>query len=310
MIRRACHPTDRVDVVADLHNLAAARWQDLAGATVEVKPNESARRSTKVRDTRHRLLTAVAALVQLHRRPDPAQLVRDRAVVGLETEPWPPGGHPKCLESEDAGRRAGAIGRGRERQKIRAGNENLPPGDIVELRDRPCSAWSRAARRIGSHTTAQSAVTSSTSTRKHESHRRKEIDERLGVRPFHVNPDRCAVVDELQVMLDVALRTQNQSLRTDARSQPFDALRRQVVQPGQPIDAADPDDAALRQIDEASAVRQLPLFAERIAVVRGHSCIEGLVDECQWAYRWLPPPAGRAMGCDTPRPAHLPLPRP
>jgi len=133
VVRRGRDPTDDGGVVGRLHDLAASRGQSLARAAVQVQPHQSTRRPTEIRDPRHCLLAAVTALVQLDRRPDPAQLVRDRAVVGLESEPRPPGGNPKSLKSEGAGRRAIALDRGRERQKISAGHENLPPGDLVNL---------------------------------------------------------------------------------------------------------------------------------------------------------------------------------
>jgi len=76
------------------------------------------------------------------------------------------------------------------------------------------------------------------------------------------------------VMLDMALRAENQGLRTDAGSQSFEALRREVVQPRQPVCTGDPDHTAVRNIDEPDAVGQLPLFAERIAVVCGHAGIK------------------------------------
>ncbi len=262
-----------------------------------MQPNETARRPTEIRDARHRLLAAVTTLVELHRRPDPTELVRDRAVVSLQREPRTSGGNAKCFESEDAGRRASAISRGRERQKISARNENLPPSDIIALRIDPGQQGRvRLENRLPHHGPIGRHIVDLDA--QHESHRCKEIDERLGVGRFHVNPDRFAIVDELQVMFDVTLRAENQRLRTDAGCESFQALRRQVVQPRQPVDARDSDDAAMRQIHESGAVRQLPLLAERIAVVGGHSGIESL-DQHPRANLSLPPLAGLAAGCGT-----------
>ena len=57
--------------------------QDVPGA-VEVEEDEPARRPAEVVHPGHRLLPAVAALVQVHGGAQPVDLVDDRAVVGLE----------------------------------------------------------------------------------------------------------------------------------------------------------------------------------------------------------------------------------
>jgi hypothetical protein len=54
---------------------------------VEVQEDEPSRRPAQVVDTRDGLLAAVAALVQVDRRPDPAHLVWNCPVIGLEAEP-------------------------------------------------------------------------------------------------------------------------------------------------------------------------------------------------------------------------------
>src|SRR6478672_10945163 len=105
-------PADDAVAGADLAPLLR---QDVPGA-VEVQEDEAARRSPEVVDASHGLLTAVAALVQVHGRPQPVELVDDRAVVGLEAETRPPGGDAEGLRGPEASERP--IPHGRNEIKI------------------------------------------------------------------------------------------------------------------------------------------------------------------------------------------------
>ena len=57
-------------------------------------------------------------------------------------------------------------------------------------------------------------------------------DESLCRARLDMHPRRLAVVDEGQVVLDVAVRAEDQRLRRDSGRQRLDVLRRQRVEPG------------------------------------------------------------------------------
>ena len=78
-------PADRAAVAQ--HRVPGHRQLLVAG--VQVQQHQPARRPAEVRHPGHRLLAAVAALGQVHRRADPADLVRDRPVVGVHAQPGP-----------------------------------------------------------------------------------------------------------------------------------------------------------------------------------------------------------------------------
>ena len=74
--------------------------QPVLGA-VEVQQGEPARRTAEGVHPGDRLLTAVAALVHVHGRADPADLVGDRAGVGVEAEPRLAARDPERLEGPE-----------------------------------------------------------------------------------------------------------------------------------------------------------------------------------------------------------------
>ena len=88
----------------ELHRIAVRR-QALSG-TVEVQHDQPSRRPAEIVDARDGLLTAVAPFVQVHGRADPADLVRDRLVVGVHAEPRLVRSDPSCLVSPGARRRS------------------------------------------------------------------------------------------------------------------------------------------------------------------------------------------------------------
>src|SRR5688500_18808739 len=61
-----------------------SRHGQLRLGAVQVQQHEPARRPPEVPDPRDALLPAVAALVEVDRRREPADLLRDRLVVGVE----------------------------------------------------------------------------------------------------------------------------------------------------------------------------------------------------------------------------------
>ena len=79
-------------------------------AAVQVQEDQPARRAAQVLYPGDRLLAAVAALLQMHRGVQPAQLVRDGAVVGLQAEPRPVRLDPQRLVREHPDGRPGLRG--------------------------------------------------------------------------------------------------------------------------------------------------------------------------------------------------------
>ena len=82
--------------------------------------DQAARRATEVVHPRDGLLAAVAALVQVHRGPQPVDLVDDRAVVGLEPGSRPPRGDAQRLGGPHARQRPVADGRLERRRAARS----------------------------------------------------------------------------------------------------------------------------------------------------------------------------------------------
>src|SRR5450631_501299 len=93
-----------------------------------------------------------------------------------------------------------------------------------------------------------------------------------------MHPYGVAVVDELKVVLNMALWAQHQSLSAATGGQLLKALGREVVQPTQAIRPADTNHRAVAEVDETEAVRELALFTQRVAVVGGDAGIDAPVD--------------------------------
>ena len=137
---------------------AVRRQVDLAA--VEVQEDQPARRLAQVLDPGDRLLAPVAALLQVHRRADPAQLVRDGAVVGLEAEAGPVLLDAQRLVREEPDRR-GRPSAAYDSRSARGRNRSRPYG--VSRTTTP--SGTSAIEPAGRWTTAKSSVRSATSTR-------------------------------------------------------------------------------------------------------------------------------------------------
>src|SRR5450830_2188814 len=110
--------------LTELPHLRAGLGQQVAGA-VEVQHDDASRRSAEVVHARDRLLAAVAALVQVHGRAQPVELVRDRAVVDLTAGAGPPRLDPGSLSRPGPDQRpAGGPARGDCLDEVRARDED------------------------------------------------------------------------------------------------------------------------------------------------------------------------------------------
>ena len=79
------------------------------GGAVEVQQRQAAGRAAQVVDARHRLLTAVAALVQMG--AEQADLVGNGVGVGIDEDPRHPRGNAVRVEGPDLGGPALAVDR-------------------------------------------------------------------------------------------------------------------------------------------------------------------------------------------------------
>jgi hypothetical protein len=91
-----------------------------------------------------------------------------------------------------------------------------------------------------------------------------------------VEGERRAVVDTAERVLDVALRAEDQCLGRGTGRQPGEVLGRQRVQPGQAVGALEPDDVAVREVDEAVAVLERALLLVEGAVVGGDRGVDAV----------------------------------
>ena len=101
-----------------------------------------------------------------------------------------------------------------------------------------------------------------------EAHAVEERHQLAGGAGFHDQPGALAVVTDPQVVLDVAVRAEQQRLGGLAGGQRGEVLGGQRVQPGQPVGTADADDAVVGQVDDTLAGGEPALLAHRVAVVR------------------------------------------
>ena len=203
---------------------------------VEVQQHQAARRPTEGVDPRDGLLAAVAALVEVHRRADPADLVGDRAVVGVEAEAGLAALDPQRLEGPEPGGGPGSVG---VRLEAVAGHQVVAAG----------------SRRPDA--TSRQVVDERDLDAGHELHPLQPLDQRRTRARLGVGGEGLAVVDAGEGVLDVALRAEHERLGPGAGGEAVEVLGGQVVQPGQPVGAGDPEDVAVGQVDEALAGARL-----------------------------------------------------
>ena len=135
-------------------------------------------------------------------------------------------------------------------------------------RARPAARRAAASAPDGSPRTAQSAVTSATSTRsmnRIESSQAVRAPARAGLGG---DPGGLAVVDEVQVVLDVTLGASAPAPRwTCSGARPVSCWVVIECSQRQPVGAGDRDDPAVGQVDDGEALGEQALLAQRVAVV-------------------------------------------
>ena len=269
-------------------------------AAVQAQEDQPPRRVAEVVHSRDRLLAAVAALVQVHGGLDPADLVRDGPVVGVQAEPGDVRGDPERLERPHARRRGPPPHQvpGRVRQPVpRHDQVMVPNGPGFTLARTPSSpaAMSPAAG-PSTVSTAWSPADVGHLDPQHEPHGLEELHQRRGGARLHVHPRRGAVVGQRQVVFDVPVRAEDERLRARSGRQPVQRLRGQAVQPAQPVRPGDPDDAAVGPVHHARRLLGRALLAQRVAVVRGHALVRpaGLHRSRRMLSSWLVRPQDQA----------------
>jgi hypothetical protein len=89
-----------------------------------------------------------------------------------------------------------------------------------------------------------------------------------------VGGEDAAVVDAGELVLDVSVRRQDQSLHPPAGLQPLDMLGAHRVQQRQPVGAAQRQHVAVTEIDPAVPGFEPALLGDRVAVVPGDARID------------------------------------
>ncbi len=206
----------------------------------------------------------------MDRGTDPAQLVRDRAVVGLEAEPRAVVLDAQRLVGEQPGRGPGLLGVGLQvgarEEEITAVCRLAYDDPLGDLGDGPGGQMHHGD--VGGPVGDLDLV--------EELHRLQVGDQRVLGAGLDMGPGRRAVVHQVQRVLDVAVRGEDQRLRGLARGQLADVLGEQQMQPAQPVRAGHGDDPAVREVDETGAVGERALLAEQFAVVGGDTFVHAL----------------------------------
>ncbi len=122
--------------------------------------------------------------------------------------------------------------------------------------------------------TAYSGVSSLTSTRSMNRMELRYVASASTVSGSTVIHVAVTIVAKHEVMLDMAVRREHQRLTYLIARQGLKVLRGQRMQPRQSVRAAHPQHSAVRAIHDATGLDQLPLLAERIAVMRGDTGID------------------------------------
>ena len=259
-----CRTANETDAAPIKLQLRSRSWKCI-DAAVQVQQYQPARRPSKGVDPGNRLLTAVAAFVQMNGNAEQADLVRDGAVICVEADPGYAGSNPARLERPGASSRSLAhdvlelITRHEElsaTQRVGGNSDTVIAG---QLSMRPHDRVSTApVSYLDSH---------------HETHPVQPAHECRGSARFGMRPEGLAVIDAVQHMFDVPVWRQHQRGYATTRLEPFEELRSQRVQPGQPVRPGHGDHTTVRQVDRTFAIGDHPLLTHRVAVVPRHADI-------------------------------------
>ena len=234
-------------------------------AAVQMHLYQSPRRPSEVVDPRNRLLTSVAAFVQVDGDAEEPDLVRNGAVIGVEADPGYARSDPASLECPGASSRTAAhdVSKSttRHEQFSAAKRVGAYPDKVIagNLSSGPCDRVIVApVVYLDSH---------------QEPHAVEPVHQCWRCAWFGVRPEGLAIVHAVQHVFDVAVGRQHQRGYAAARFEPLEILRCQRVQPSQPIRTGHRDHTTVGQVNHTFATGQQPLLAHRVTVVPGHTDI-------------------------------------
>ena len=93
------------------------------------------------------------------------------------------------------------------------------------------------------------------------------------------DPRRRTIVDEMQLVLDMAVRAEDERGRGLPRGEVLDMLAGEAVQPAEAVGTGDPQDVAVRQVHEALSSGQAALLGVEGAVVRGDRGVDAVTGD-------------------------------
>ena len=252
---------------------AATRQERRAGGrtghrAVEVGEHQHAGRFAEVVHPRDRLLPAVAALVQVHRGADPPDLVRDGPLIGVDAQAGPQSGDPVGFVCPDAGRTdprsrqpfapcrqplAGHHGIERDGRPVRVGRHSPEESAAREWR-RDEFVWQRVESErvehllVGQRRTEkrQDAVVGGVGHHVGPEHHPLEVSQqRLRAPRLGVEKADTAQFGLDPMVFDAPLPVQAEILDCRTVGEVRDVLRRNVVQPRQPLRTRQRDHTAV-----------------------------------------------------------------
>ena len=225
-----------------------------------MEQGQPARRAAEGVHAGDRLLAAVAALVEVYGGRDPADLVGDRAVVGVLPEAGLAAPDAQRLEGPHAAGGTGGLGVLRQ----------VGAREDVVLPDATGSQVGRSpghGQRVGEVSDLDAH---------HEAHPVEPLGERAGGTGLGVGGEGLAVVGAVHRVLDVPVGREHQRGRGHARLERLEVLGGQRVQPREAVGPADAYDAAVGQVDEAVAAHERALLAVERPVVRRHGSVDAV----------------------------------
>ena len=287
------------------------------------KRDDAPRRVTEVVHLRDGLLAAVAALLEVHRGAQPVELVRQRALIDLVRPAGAPCRDAQGIGGDEAGECEAARGGGiRDPLLLSARDDRLGPvafGARVRLRRRirvstGCHTWPRIdpdqrqtsglCRGETVDRGARAADDRELLARvagvhpKPEAHLAQPREQTLGVAAIGDEPGRLAVVEDGCRMLDVSVRVEDQKLGALTRREARERLRRERIEPRQPIFTGHGEHRAIAQGRDRSPGGECALLSERVAEVPETRLVgDGARNPCERS-RHQSTLARRAEACD------------
>ena len=114
----------------------------------------------------------------------------------------------------------------------------------------------------------------------HEAHRLQPAKQRGASAGLEGDPGPFAVINEVQIVFDMALGGEHERLHRGLRGERGQLLRRERVKPGEAVRARHRQDVTMAEIHCGKALDEQPLLAHRIAIMGGDPVIGALTRDC------------------------------